>query len=143
MALAHQFQELWEPKSSAEEEDFLVQLFGGNLTPIRPEQQELRPNQVLVGTPYQFLATGLISTHQAWLNVLSDQWLGIHNRLNIGTQDQRPWTPEEQEQHQIQRLTMLLQVCLRRNQGELKLFSARLDGRGERMSGIIGRTLVT
>jgi hypothetical protein len=143
MALAHQFQELWEPKSSAEEEDFLVQLFGGNLTPIRPEQQELRSNQVLVGTPYQFLATGLISTHQAWLNVLSDQWLGIHNRLNIGTQDQRPWTPEEQEQHQIQRLTMLLQVCLRRNQGELKLFSARLDGRGERMSGIIGRTLVT
>lgn len=141
VALAYQFQELWEPNNREEEEDFLVQLFGGNLTPIRPEQQELRPNQVLVGTPYQFLATGLLSTHQAWLNVLSDQWLGIHNRLNIGTQAQRPWTPEEQEQHQIHRLTMLLQVCLRRNQGELKLFSARLDGRGERMSGLVGRTL--
>ncbi len=143
VALAHQFQELWEPKNSKEEEDFLVQLFGGNLTPIRPEQQELGPNQVLVGTPYQFLATGLLSTHQAWLNVLSDQWLGIHNRLNVGAQAQRPCTPEEQEQYQIQRLTMLLQGCLRRNQRELKLFSARLDGRGERMSGLVGRTLMT
>jgi hypothetical protein len=142
MALAHQFQELWEPKNSREEEDFLAQLFGGNLTPVRPEQQELLSNKVLVGTPYQFLATGLISTHQAWLNVLSDQWLGIHNSLSPwALQAKRPWTPEEQEKHQIQRLTMLLQVCLRRNQGELKLFSARLDGRGERMSGLVGRTL--
>ncbi len=144
IALAQQFQELWEPKNRDEEEDFLVQLFGGNLTPIRPEQQELGPNQVLVGTPYQFLATGLLSTHQAWLNVLSDQWQGSPNSLNTWTlQVKRPWTPEEQEQHQIQRLTMLLQGCLRRNQGELKLFSARLDGRGERMSGLVGRTLVT
>ena len=142
MALADQFQELWEPKNSKEEEDFLAQLFGGNLTPVRPEQQELFSNKVLVGTPYQFLATGLISTHQAWLNVLSDQWLGFHNGLKTWTlQAKRPWTPEEQEKHQLQRLTMLLQGCLRRNQGELQLFSARLDGRGERMSGIIGRTL--
>jgi hypothetical protein len=36
---------------------------------------------------------------------------------------------------------MLLQGCLRRNQGELQLFSARLDGRGERMNGLVGRTL--
>jgi hypothetical protein len=143
VALAHQFQELWEPKNRDEEEHFLVQLFGGNLTPVRPEQQEPLPNQVFVGTPYQFLATGLISTHQAWLNVLSDQWLGIHNSLNAEIiQAKRPWTPEEHEQHQIQRLTMLLQDCLKRNQGELKLFSARLDGRGARMSGLVGRTLV-
>jgi hypothetical protein len=143
IALAHQFQELWEPKNSREEEDFLAQLFGGNLTPVCPEQQELLSKKVLVGTPYQFLSTGLISTHQAWLNVLSDQWLGFPNSLNTWTlQAKRPWTPEEQEKHQIQRLTMLLQVCLRRNQGELKLFSARLDGRGERMSGLVGRTLV-
>jgi len=142
IALAHQFQELWEPKNSREEEDFLALLFGGNLTPICPEQQELFPNKVLVGTPYQYLATGLISTHQAWLNVLSDQWLGIHNSLNPWIlQAKRPWTPEEQEKHQIQRLTMLLQGCLRRNQGELQLFSARLDGQGERMSGLVGRTL--
>jgi hypothetical protein len=144
VALAHQFQRLWEPKNRDEEEHFLVQLFGGNLTPVRPEQQEPLPNQIFVGTPYQFLATGLISTHQAWLNVLSDQWLGMYNSLNAEIiQAKRPWTPEEHEQHQIQRLTMLLQDCLRRNQGELKLFSARLDGRGERMSGLIGRTLVT
>jgi hypothetical protein len=143
VALAHQFQELWEPKNRDEEEHFLVQLFGGNLTPVRPEQQEPLPNQVFVGTPYQFLAADLISTHQAWLNVLSDQWLGIHNSLNAEIiQAKCPWTPEEHEQHQIQRLTMLLQDCLRRNQGELKLFSARLDGRGERMSGLVGRTLV-
>ena len=141
ITLAHQFQELWEPNNRKEEEDFLAQLFAGNLTPIRPEQQELFPNKVLVGTPYQFLATGLISTHQAWLNVLSDQWLGIHNSLNSWMLAKSPWTPEEQEKHQIQRLTMLLQGCLRRNQGELQLFSARLDGRGERMSGLVGRTL--
>ncbi len=142
VALAHQFQELWEPKNQREEEDFLIQLFGGNLTPVRPEQQEPTPNKVLVGTPYQFLATGLVSTHQAWLNVLSDQWLGVHNSLNPWTmQRKQPLNPEELEQLQIQRLTMLLQTCLRRNQGELQLFSARLDGRGERMSGLIGRTL--
>ncbi|MGA7955002.1 MAG: hypothetical protein WCA07_15930 [Gloeobacterales cyanobacterium] len=141
ITLAHQFQELWEPNNRKEEEDFLAQLFAGDLTPLRPEQQELFPNKVLVGTPYQFLATGLISTHQAWLNVLSDQWLGIPKHLNPWMLAKRPWTPEEQEKHQIQRLIMLLQGCLRRNQGELQLFSARLDGRGERMSGLLGRTL--
>jgi hypothetical protein len=142
IALAHQFQKLWEPKNRKEEEDFLIQLFGGNLTPVRPEQQEPTPHKVLVGTPYQFLSTGLVSTHQAWLNVLSDQWVGIHNGLNSWTmQRKKPLDPEELEQLQIQRMTMLLQACLRRNQGELQLFSARLDGRGERMSGLIGRTL--
>ncbi len=73
------------------------------------------PDRVLVSNPRHFVNAGLISDHQVWLDVTSDQW-----QVQAGGESV---------------LVDHLQTCLLRNRGSLTLVGTPHDSEGQRQQG--------